>query len=383
MRVRLNTIRISKYIVAFLITVMVLLANIVYAIPQRQDPEMPTTDNVVIDEGELLEVLRELDNELNDPVIDSYVSAIEGALESGDYDAANVSLNQLREYINEEYVASDERFDKNITRALAIVSSTENITSQGVEINVYELLEEYAELVNDEELESIIREFRENPSELDSGEYSLLLKTINKLIGNETYNTALRELIEEPEANLLSEITGFKPKFSLPKPVFDKPPVVLQANIPVVPIPSSPLLVILELPVDLNILSIALLSIIVLYLLLRYKPQILGYIGPEARRVIARTIVGITDIIERIEDPVIALYGKTLRYLSLVGYRKRCSETPREFLGKLREEEYGSVLEKLTIAYEERVYGYKDIDEERIKHLAELVDEMISGRKHG
>ncbi len=371
----------SKYL-AVTVLLIVLLANIVYAIPQRQDPDMPSSDNVVIDKEELLEILDRLSDKLDDRVIDSYRVAIEDSLESGDYETANALLEKLREYINGTYALNNRVFDENTTKDLALVSSTTNITDRGVEIDVYKLLEEYAELINNEDLESIIKEFEENPSNIDPSEYTLIMETINKLVGNKTENISLEEIFSRSGEDMLSEITGFKPNFSIPKPVFNKPPLAPPANIPGIPV-SSTNLVSPGFSIDLNMVSTITLLGVLVYLLVRYRSFIIEHIGLRARRFFAKTIIKVADIVKRIEDPVIRLYGRALKYLSLIGYKRYYYETPREFLRKLKEDEYRVVLEKLTTAYEERVYGYKSISTRKIDELTRLVNRMIHGKKHG
>ncbi len=351
---------------------------IVEAIPQRQDPDMPISDNVVIDEGAFLEILDKLSKKFNDPVIESYRKAIEDALDTGDYETANNLLQQLREYIEREYGSRDKELDNETIRDLAIISSS-NITDNGVEVDIYKLLEEYAELVDNDTIASLTKELKEDPSRLNTSEYTLLIKTVKNLLGNNTETISFEELIGSSMEEFVPELTSFKPNLSLPKPVYNQPPIIPHANIPGVPVSVSTKL---SPPffINLDYLPLIMLSAIILYIGYRYRGSIIEYMRPRVRSFIAKTIVGLTDIVRKVEDPVIRLYSRALRYLVLIGYKKMEWETPREFLDKIDSMEYRSVLEKITYAYEERVYGGKTIGIDRVRELEEQYRRVFGGK---
>ena len=362
----------KKIYVALIIAMVIIVLIIPYpaktALPKRQDPNMDVGETINIDLEKFINNLEAL-KALNDSIVDAYISAIEKAINAGDYETANELLKQLQGYLKEKY--GDELFTNNPDLAgnISLIMSTKNITDTGASIDIVDFIEKYGKLLNSTSLIDLAEKIKYNPAELTGDDIKRIYELISSLHG-ETQGTF--ELPEIPE-NISQGLGGI-----------ELPPISELPTLPEASMPSSSLLAptIIQPASPWTFLQFLAISIIaaLVFLLIRYRQQIYNTLSEGFKKIVFKSKDYLDLVLgTRIDDPIVQIYRRLLFYLRLHGYKRKHYETLREFSTKIGEKELRNIVFKATEAYEERIYGNRSIEERKLRELRSLINKILRG----
>ncbi len=331
-------------ILALVLLLIMVNALTVESIVRRNDKDYPFYD-LVIDYKTFIKILNEL-KKLNDTTVDKYVDEITNALEKHDYYRVEKLLNELSEYLATKYRNTD---DKELTRIITILNSIKKTSSEGVIIDYNKYVSilsksrmhgETREEIIEDLLNYISRLGGEAGRELDINE---LMSSLEKLRGNREENIGSRSsnnVFKPP--NMVS--TGSKTGFVITT----------------------------------NQLYLPILAIIIAILLYMNRSYLANITGLLKKRVI-KILIGLNESITKIKDPVVKVYLNWYYVTRYRGYYREKWETPREYLNRIRDKDLRSVGLEATELYEERIYGGREVDEDSILRIKELVRKLWRG----
>ncbi len=375
---------IVSYTIVSFIVLALLFSQPVNAIPQRQDPNM-VGEEIYLKPEDLEKLLETLQKKLDDEIIKNYEEAIKTAIDSKDYETAMELLRQLRNYLMKNYYNTTTiKQDDDLLRSISIINSISNVTEEGISVNILDLLENYGKILGDKDLLEILSKIKNNPGLLTTEDYNKLAKTLSEITGSSRTDSISKILSQQDTSSMLKKLLTtkrslgsisnlvVKPNISFPAPAgsINIPPLInpsVQASLPTMTI--NPVYIIVPVIV-----------LVILYIIYKFKPTYIEATVSNIRKVIARTYVELSNRLKTLNDPVIILYSKIVKYLSMLGFKRYPQETPREYLSKINVPTYRNVLDKITRLYEERVYGGKEVDKALVDRVAEEAREHIGVR---
>ncbi len=321
----------------------------VESIAKRQDQVVPSDRYSSIDENELRAYLEQLRG-LNDSTVNSLVDQIEYELDRGNYTGAQLYLEQLQKYLSEKY-GDVSGLDPELARSIAVVNSVKNVTSDGAVLDNAELLEYFSEIENNPELLGIAEKLREGQY-LTGDEIEKLnevLEEIGKIgVGGEPVGIPELKPIETGSEGVGGENTELpgNPGGGGGGPAYTVPDIG-------------------------NFLPLAILAaaLVTLYL---YRDEVARMLEP-VRMKMAEAAAAVAVARRRARDPVARLYQKYLVLAGILGYRRRASETPREFLRRVRHDWLRHAGVHVTRLYEKRFYGLLEVPPQEIAEARRLL----------
>ncbi len=351
--------------IALLIAVAVILQvpnqPVTHAIPIRQDPNMSVKEGIVTGISNITNVLKELSSQLNDTTIKRYQEEMLDNASSGNYAGVNELLNEVRTYLKVNYM------NKSITEEeaseISLITSTNGVDSGVISVNMSEALKTYAELMKNKELLKIIEKLsQEGSNSLTSEESETLLQALTKIVSIIRRSPSKPGTLPQPPKSLSPQgglnITGLQKIPSLPKSL-PKPSISS--------VQTHALKLFALVLLTLTIISAA------IYATLKARPGITY----SVREYMVKTLTRLSIRSRKINDPIIKAYALILKQLELLGIKKLSNETPREFLKRVKSGKYFEVLKELTPAYEIKAYSRKQLREEVVKELIQLVRKVI------
>ncbi len=344
--------KIDLFILLIMFTALIFSAYLprpAYGIVKRNDEYVPSSGTRVNNTALInyLETLREL----NDSTVNSYIDRIEAALNRGDIDEANRLLSELQGYLNKNYSNGTGRED--LDKALAFVSSVEEVGSNETTIDLLKYTVTASKLLNDPNLRDIA-------SKLGSGRLSGEdVEYLEKILG-----TAIN-LKPGSSASFSEIIGGNKLLPRINKPELNPPQF---APVPSAPKVSSPSVSATYIELILYFILLGIIG----YVLYRYRMYFTGYFKPF-KQGLARNLYRAALKLKRIRDPVAQLYYNWLVIAKSYGYRRAPWETPREFLGKIRDEALRRIGGFVTRIYEEKFYGGREPSRDDIEKANRLL----------
>ena len=363
--------KLHRSLLILIVLLMLLVVPRAYSIQERQDPDMPVGDTIVIGYNDLKDLLNDL-KKLNDPIVNDFVDEINRALASGDYERAYRLLQELQQYLNRKY--SGKALDPGIAKAVSSILAVKDISDKGVYIDASDLLEKYGELINNEDIIELARMLNQSASNLSPENLTQVSDIIHKILGSTTQvpsevggvgNEVNFSRLEIP--GLGSEIPGKLPKISgLPSSIPGSPAIASPA------FPSTNYMLLF--------ISIPIVLLATIYLFRsRLKPTISlvnRFLLSRASKIFVKTYVGIMSKLGLYHrDPVISLYKSFITIASALGFKKRKNETPREFVQRINRDDVKRVGIDVTSVYEQRIYGKKVIDQEVVERLKKIIKE--------
>ncbi len=313
----------------------------VLGIVKRNDKSIPL-EPIPTNTSTLINNLEEL-RKLNDPVVNSYINAIEEALNRGDYDEANRLLADLQNYLQLKYGGSGTG-NPELDKAISYIMSIKSVENNTVYLDLVEYLENLSKYTNSTDTE----------------------KLLEKIKSGELNNTDIDEL-----SKILGSITNTSRlfNFSFPKsnPLQNKPPQF--QPLPSAPVGSAPNIGVIPEWIGYIVLLSIILGIIYIY-----RQKIASLFRPLTIKT-KKTLLLLTTRIKRINDPVASLLYEYIVVASSYGFKKHRWETLREFLSKIKLSDLKSIGNEIIKLYEDKFYGGKNVD---ISIIAELRSKIKS-----
>jgi len=358
------------FILAVFIIVFALMIPRVYAIPERNTEYIPGSVGVS-DLSTFVKSLEQLKN-LNDPVVNMYIQEIESSINNGDYANADKLLAELQSYLKEKYGNLSE-LDPGLAKDIAFIESVKEVNERGAVVDVSKYLNNLASIIKDpNELKQLLDIAKKLQSglPLSDSEKALLGKML------ESFNIKEAEPGKIPLNELSSLLNTTNPEnIAIPK---ISVPSAMNISLPSSN-PSMPGLVSLGSPgplllpaIPAEYLALILIPVIIASIIYFTKKQYPS-LYLSIKKKLARTIAATMSRIKHVDDPVARLYRLWLSLSRALGYPRYSWETPREHLGKIRDEilrKRGAVVVKL---YEMKFYGFKEPRREDIeKAMKEL-----------
>ncbi|WP_245521875.1 DUF4129 domain-containing protein [Staphylothermus hellenicus] len=353
----LAKIVLKKIYVWFFLTVfvfMTLISMITYGEVQRNDKYVPT-DTYPMDENKLLQQLSLL-KQLNDSIVNSYVSEINQSIQNGDYEKAYMLLNELNNYLKTKY-NSDLNSNMDLAKTISLIDSIQNLTENGVEVNLTSYLYELGKLLNNESL--IQDAYKLRHGEVVNND--LISELINYM---KQYKGGVRETSGSETINPRNPLEGGVQENPLVN-IFNFPNIGV-SNASVFNPPTIPLF---NFSKYFNIILYIIMGSLVLAVLYYVRQPIRQYLDIlftkiDEKKMIIKARIGKTTL-----SRAIMLYYKWYSIAKRHGYRRKPSETPRELLSKIRIEDLRTIGEHVTRIYEENVYGKYEVDEALISKV--------------
>ncbi len=342
----------NPFILLVLITLLLLPSVIpkpVYGIVKRNDEYVPSS-GARVNNTALINYLETLRG-LNDTTVNSYVDRIEAALSRGDIDEANRLLSELQDYLNKNYSNGTGRED--LDKALAFVSSVEEVGSNETTIDLLKYTVTASKLLNDPSLKDLALKLGSGKLSGEDVEY------LEKILG-----TAIN--LKPSRSTSLSELAGGSKLLpNINKPEFNPPQF---APIPSAPTVSSPSVSTAYIELIMYLILLGAIG----YFLYRYRMYFTGYFNP-LKRGLTRNLYRAALRLKRIKDPVAQLYYNWLVTAKSYGYRRAPWETPREFLGRIGDEALRRIGSFITRLYEEKFYGGREPPREDVDKANRLL----------
>lgn len=354
MMTRIVSRRIHVWFFLIVFIFMIFPSMITYGGVQRNDKYIPT-DTYPIDENKLLQQLSLL-KQLNDPIVDRYVSEINQSIQNGDYEKAYALLNELNNYLKTKY-GDDLNSNKDLAKTVSLIDSIQNLTENGMEVNLTNYLYELGKLLNNESL--IQDAYKLRHGEVVNND--LISELINYM---KQYESGVRETSGSENLN---------PGNLLGSGIQEKPPVNI-FNLPNIggnnaSVFNPPTIPSFSFGKYFSIVFYVIIGSLVLTILYYVRQPLRQYLDYLITKIDEKTMIIKARIGKTTLSRTIMLYYKWYSIVKRHGYKRKPSETPRELLRRIRIEDLRNIGKYVTRIYEENVYGKYEVDEALISKV--------------
>lgn len=354
------------FIVFIIITIPPMIA---YGEIQRNDKYIPS-DTYIIGNEQLLYQLSLL-KELDDPIINRYITEINHSIHNGDYERAYELLNELNNYLKAEY-GSNLGSNESLSKAVSFIDSIQNLTERGVEVNLTNYLYELGELLNNESLIQDALRLRRGEVVFNN----FIAELINDI---ELYGGGVRENYGEAPFNS-KEILGSGAEriptnlFSLPRIEDPRSNVFNPPAIPTINIDKN------INTMSYSIILYIVLGSLILAMLYYLRQPLRSYLDPLITKINEKTMLIKAKIRKNTLSPAVILYYKWYSIAKRYGYKRKPHETLRELLRKVENEELRNIGEKVTEIYEKNVYGKYEIANALLDKIERELNRLLINR---